>query len=225
MQTSYAWGSKQRRAKVQALASSPRFVAALQTAVVGGEHVLDDMLAVLAGDGSDASIDALIPRFSDPAALDQLVKIETHAAKTPAFGTMVRSVKERLQKRNDASPALEFARAHGFDVKRFKVHVRLHSTIVNANRAPIVQCMITLDSTSATWLSVSAVHLELDRRTSFTSDGVEHDELSLGRCEARELPAWVARARQKWGVTWEPPSASSTKLELQFAQWLRGTSV
>lgn len=225
LQTSYAWGSKQRRAKLKALAENPRFLAALQTAVVGGEHVLDDMLAALAADGSEASVDALLPRFvaaqkDRSELLDQLAKVKTHAARTPAMDEMLSSLREGLDERNAASPALAFARELGLEVKRFKVYVRLHSTATNAQGAPIVQCAVTVDSTSPVWLSVHLVQLEADKRTSFTSERSQGDELELGRCEARELPAWIERASAKFGVTWAPETPG-TKHETLFAQWVR----
>jgi len=96
LQTTYAWGSKQRRAKLKALAVSPRFLAAVQAAVVGDEAAPLDLLAVLAADGSEPSIDALMPALSRAHAeqselLDRLEHLETHAARTPAMETLLAS--------------------------------------------------------------------------------------------------------------------------------------
>jgi hypothetical protein len=226
LQSSYAWGSKQRRGKLKALAENPRFLAALQTAVVGGEHVLDDMLAVLAADGSEASVDALLPRFvaaqkERSELLDQLERVKTHAAKTPAMDAMIKSLQGDLQVRNESSPALELARRIGLEVKKVRVYLRLHSTTVNSRGAPLVQCAVTVDSTRPVWLSVHLVQLEWDKRTSFTDEEVKDDTLGFGRCEAHELPAWLERARQELGVTWAPLK-SGTKADDHFARWLRG---
>ena len=63
LDTTYAWGSKERRAKLAAIARDPELLAAVQAVAVGGEASLD-MLAVLAIDGSEASADALLPVFT-----------------------------------------------------------------------------------------------------------------------------------------------------------------
>ncbi len=228
MQTEYAWGSKQRRAKLKALSESPRFLPAIQAAVVGSDEALIDMLAVLAADGSEASIDALLPRFvraqkDRSQLLDQLARVKTHAAKTPAMEAMLASVMEGLQERNENSPALAFARTIGLEVRKLNVVISLCSAELSANRVPVFQGSLHVDSTRPDWISV---HLHrFDRGgihvvgTSFTHEKLVRDELGLGRCEPAELPAWVERARQKLGISWAALSRG-TKARDHVARWL-----
>ncbi|GMU61094.1 MAG: hypothetical protein AMXMBFR34_28570 [Myxococcaceae bacterium] len=239
VQTTYAWGSKQRRAKLKALASSPRFLPAIQAAVVGDERAPLDLLAVLAADGSEASVDALVPCFSRAhqersGLLDWLERLKTHAAKTQAMDTLLASVRARLQERNDTSPALDFARSLGLDVAKLSVRVSLGSTALTAGHVPRVQGSVTLDSTSATWLSVHLAVLDgptgtVSGGTSFTNEKLWGDQLELGGCDAAGLPRWLARAQKRLGITWsQPPSFVGGTLRGKkrdaFVAWLFGPS-
>lgn len=82
----YTWGSKPKRERLTAIAKQPRLLAAVQTAAVGASEVPDEYLAVLAIDGSDASLDALFPHFDaamkDPTRLDALARLTTFAKQT-----------------------------------------------------------------------------------------------------------------------------------------------
>ena len=71
----YGWGSKQRRAKLKALAKDPEILAAIQGTAANRSDVPLDMLAVLVADGTDASIDALVPHV-DPALVDKDVRLD-----------------------------------------------------------------------------------------------------------------------------------------------------
>ncbi|MEW5742931.1 MAG: hypothetical protein AB1938_28710 [Myxococcota bacterium] len=234
LQTTYAWGSKQRKAKFKALAANPRFLAAIQAAVVGDEDAPLDLLAVLAIDGTEASVDALVPRFSRAhqeasALLDQLEMLKTHATSTAPMEALLSSVKARLEDRNAKSPALDFARSLGLEVKRFSVRVGLSSTALTASNIPRVQGSITIDSSRPTWLSVHLAVLEgrggaRTGGTSFTNEQVWSDGLGLGTCGAAELPGWLARAQTTLGVTWTAqPFLGGTlrgKKRDVFVEWL-----
>jgi len=163
LQTSYGWGSKQRRAKIQALASGP-LLPLIQAASVGAEEPFGDMLAVLAADGSEASVDALMPHFARAqeeysAVLDRLRELKTHAADTPAMRAMFTSAEERRAVRNARSPALELARRLGLEVATFDVRLSISSVELNRSVArggvPTYQSHVRLDSTAAHWFHVS----------------------------------------------------------------------
>jgi hypothetical protein len=237
LNTSYGWGSKQRRAKILGLARGP-LLPAIQAAAGQGEGPLLDMLAVLVADGSEASVDALLPHFHAAASrkselLDHLERLKTHAAKTAPMRAMFESVERLLGARNEASPALALARVVlGEDVETFSVHWSVSSVELNSSRGgvPEYQCHATLDSTSAVWFSVSVHHvpgaLAEHRRTSFGSRG-EHevDELGLGRCTPEELPAWFARAAKTLGVRWVVSVWSSSlrgAKRTRAVEWLAG---
>ncbi|MBL8940353.1 MAG: hypothetical protein JNM69_37750 [Archangium sp.] len=234
LNTTYGWGSKQRKAKIAGLASGP-LLPAIQAAAARGEGPTLDMLAVLAADGSEASVDALMPHFhaaasSQSQTLDHLERLKTHAAKTEPIRLMFESVEQLLGQRNDESPALAFARSIGFDVDTFSVHWSLSSTALNASHVPVFQGHVDLDSTSAVWFRVSISHvpgvLAEHRTTAFGSEKARViDELGLGRCDPGELPAWLIRAAKKLKVQWSVriwnSSLRGAKRERALA-WMRG---
>jgi hypothetical protein len=210
----FTWGSKERRGWIQAVAQNPRLLRAVQAAVVGSAEPQRDMLGVLAADGSEASMDALLPHFARAerdatSLLETLKKLETHAKKTPAFDAMLASVQRRLATRNEKSPCLKLARSLGFEGERFRGRIALWST--NSR----YEGMVTLDSKKAKWLSVflrnptGPVVTDFLRRptTEFDNEGLRSDDLKLGACELAELPAWLARAEKKLKVRWRTDPA------------------
>jgi hypothetical protein len=105
----YAWGSKQRKARFRALAASPVVVRAIQAAVVGvAEEAPIDMLAVLAIDASDASIDALLPVFSNGKRDSGLELLKVHATQNAAMQAMLTAVTSRRMKKEETSAAVSF---------------------------------------------------------------------------------------------------------------------
>lgn len=236
LNTTYGWGSKQRKAKIAGLAKGP-LLPAIQAAASRGEGPTLDMLAVLAADGSEGSVDALMPHFHAAASsqsdlLNHLERLKTHAAKTEPIRLMFESIERLLGKRNDESPALAFARSIGFDVDTFSVHWSLWSEELNREHGgvPVYQSHAEIDSTSADWFQVSVTHvpnsLADHRMTSFGSKGAHHiDQLGLGTCTPEELPAWFARAAKKlkvhWSVTLWHSNLRGAKRERALA-WMRG---
>jgi hypothetical protein len=235
MNTSYDWGSKQRLAKLRALAKSPLWVRGIQTAVVGIKNPSLDMLAVLAIDGSDESVDALIPHFDASQKdksqwLDSLMSIEKFA-KTPALKSMMALAKQTLQERNDSSPALTFARELGFTGNPFEADTWLGSIELNRNNVQKYQGSIQINSTSPSWFSVHVSHVRPDSKWEATSFGAEklvHDHLNLGRCDPKDLPQWLRDAQEKLKIKWntesEPRGTLRGKKRTQFADWLFGPS-
>lgn len=228
-----AWSSKQRRKKIAGLAKSP-LLPAIQAAAQAGPAPRLDLLAVLAADGSDASVDALLPHFDKAMArqselLDTLERLETHAAKTEPMRLMFESVERALRERNRASPALEFARHLGFDGETFSVRWHLASLELNKGNVPLYQCDVVVDSTAPVWFRVDVVHVAglLKRRsTTFGAAGAPTvDELGLGRCEPAELPAWFAKAARtlqvKWRVTVSHSTLRGAKRQ-RAAAWMEG---
>jgi hypothetical protein len=238
LDSSYAWGSMQRKAKLQALAREPRMLQAIQTAAVACEAVSLDMLAVLAADASEASIDALIPhveramRLQDQN-LDRLQLLRTHARSTPVLNDFFARIQAQFDTRQAHSPALRFARELGFGERdTFWFRVYLMSDEREVAPAYRYHAHMSVDSSSDTWFSISVSKSDptsgsTARSTSFTSKETRRDELELGTCEPAGLPAWLARAEEKLGVRWDHDEAfRSTSLRgtkrARLEQWLRG---
>jgi hypothetical protein len=224
LDTTYAWGSKQRRAKLKAVASNPRALAAVQAAVVGAPVRRRDMLAVLAIDGSDASVDALMPVFTSAQADSWLADLETHAAKTPAIEALLASVSARREKKERESPALVFAaKALGLVVSSLKVRLSLTSRELNLSRVPALQGSLVIDSGRDDWWSIFVTSVgDRTALTTFSSAAVTRDDLELGRCALEDFPEWLATAQKKLKCQFEvrePRGSLRGKKRTQFADW------
>lgn len=224
------WGSTQLKATVAGLARGP-LLPAIQAEVSRGTAQPLTMLAVLAADGSEASVDALMPHFQIASAtnqndlLNRLELLKTHAAKTGPMTLMLESVQKMLSKRNDQSPALAFARSIGLDVNTLSVCWCLSS---EQTEDPEFLAAATIDSRSPSWFQVTVAHMPngLTDQTTFGSEGTPTiDKLGLGRCTPEELPVWFARAAKKlkvrWSVTLWNSNLRGAKRERALA-WMRG---
>jgi len=208
--TSYAFGSKQRRAKITGLARGP-FLEAIQAVAVGCETVPIDFLAALVADGSEGSMDALLPRFHRAATtrdttLDLLERLRRHAADTKPVRAMFAEIEALLGAREAQSPALALAAELGIgDVDSLWFTAYLSSVERRGpNSGGLVQGHIVVDSRRPSWFDVSLTRGEIGEweSTRFDEREVSEDELGLGRCEARDLPAWLARAAEALKVRW-----------------------
>ena len=84
LETINRWHSTQKKEKYAALAKDHHLLPAIQGAAANGENVSNDMLAVLVADGSDESMDALIPHLEHGGdRLDSLRLLRVHARNTP----------------------------------------------------------------------------------------------------------------------------------------------
>lgn len=212
LNTTYAWGSKKHLEKLRSVAKQRDLLEAVQLAVVATKQPREDFLGVLALDGSEASVDALLPHFvaamkAGDEGLDQLAKLKKYAAATPAMKALVAQAEVARTKRNTTSPALEFARSLGLgDLKVFSwgQFVRVADA-----RKREVELSVDVDSKSGPWFSVHVARATEKPKytlevTAFDSSRkAERDELKLGRCEPHELPAFVARVQKKLGVNWK----------------------
>lgn len=238
LDSTYAWGSKQRRAKFAELARDPRTLAGCQAAAAGCADASNSMLAVLATDASDASIDALMPHFVGAQAdgdgrLDRLERLKTHARDTDNMRAMLSEIERALGARNAASPALGLASALGLgDVKELWFSVYLGSRERTPHRVPRFQAHVDVDSRSDVWFTVHVSELSGTGATggiSFNVRQVWRDTLDIGPCEARDLPAWLARLAQQRGIDWDFAEASVRtglrgKKRDAVLRWLRGAT-
>ena len=225
-QAESSWGSKEKREKLSAIAKDPALLAAVQSAAVACTQVPLEFLAILVLDGGDASTDAVLPHFDramkDPVTLDALARLSTFTKGKPAFAAMMRTVDERTKQRTERSAVLALADQLGIaSGTRFRVQVRMEGT-PRAN----VWCDVQLDSASAqdfvVWLS-TGVGKEASL-THFATSGLVRDDLELGACAPKDLPAWLARAETELGLRWNRTTARASFLRGQrldtFLAWL-----
>jgi hypothetical protein len=204
----YAWGSKQRRSRFRALATDPAILAAIQGAAAMGEDVPIDMLAVLVADGSDASIDALIPHLG-PALddrdtrLDYLRRLRTHAADTPRVRALLGELDDTYEARNAVSQALALGPVIGIGpMKELWFDISFGSREHDSFNASIVQLHISIDSRSARWFDVYMSVYGVTQFTRFGSNAPPVDRHGVGSCEPADLPAWLAATAKHLRVTW-----------------------
>ncbi|MGZ3422978.1 MAG: hypothetical protein ACXVEF_00510 [Polyangiales bacterium] len=201
--STYAWGSKQRKEKYARIAADSRLLAATQAVAVGCPEASTSMLAVLAVDGSDTSVDALMPHFvraaeTRDAGLDMLERLRTHAKDTPAVKAMLAQVQAMLGERKASSPALGVARVAVGEVDELWFSAYLRSS---EDRLPIYQSNLEIDSRSNDWFHASVSGDE--RRVSFSAEKVHVDTLGVGACSAGDLPTWLARVAHQLQFTWD----------------------
>lgn len=211
LNTTYAWGSKKHVEKLRSVARSRDFLEAVQLAVVATKQPREDFLGVLALDGSEASVDALLPHFvaamkMGDDGLDQLAKLKKYAAGTPAMRALVAQAEAARSTRNTTSPALAFAQSLGLgELKAFSWGQTVR--VADARKRK-VELNFDVDSRRSPWFSVHVARVAEKPKTfevtAFNSSHVsERDELKLGRCEPHELPAFIARVQKQLGVNWK----------------------
>ncbi len=212
---SYAWGSKQRRDKLAKLAGDRRFLGACQAASSGCELASLPMLAVLAVDGSDTSIDALMPQFvhateSKGTRLDRLERLRTHARDTPAMRAMLREIEELLGARKASSPALALAGPIGLgSLEELWFHAYFFSAEDATASITRFQANVDVDSRRDRWFAVH-IHVSTQQMPgeppegiSFELGKVHRDTFGIGPCAPEELPTWLSRLARDRGFAWD----------------------
>lgn len=219
-----SWHSPQKRAKFAALADNEHLLHAIRGASANGDNVSNNMLAVLVADGSDESIDALVPHL-EPIGdrLDAMRMLRVHAKTTPRLTTMFAQLDHEAEQAG--SPAQRIARLVGLpNEKLFWFKASINSTSLDG--IPAVQVHVIVDSRRAAWFEVSVAKIArgtLAGYTSFTHDQVHDDPLGLGRCDASDVPAWLVKVAKKLRVTWDTPLISSSvrgSKRTQISEWL-----
>jgi hypothetical protein len=198
--------------RTQGVVRDPRFVAPVQAAVVvanpADEIAVRPFLAVLARDGSEASVDALIPHvhhaWSVPGGLDRIHALRLFAAKTPTMDALMAEIEARLCARSAASPPVRLLRELGVEADACAFHVVCSST----RQGDRAQLTVKINSMTESWLYASVEGR--DGVTSFTDKAALCDALTLGHVEFSELPIFLARAAGRLGVEWAWKDASVT---------------
>ncbi len=217
-ESQYAWGSKEKAAKLTDLRKNERLVEAARAAAVGSTVVPLELLAVLALEGSEMSADAMLPHveraLKDEAQLEPLSRLSRYAAKTKAMTSLMALIDGRLNAARTSAPANDLAKALGIaSGNRFRVEVRVTGT---GNRF----FWISIDSDRPGPAFCGGVGGER------TSTQLHHDDGST-ECSLVELPAYLRQAAKKLDTTWEFRNASTRHLRgkrlATFLAWLEGT--
>ncbi|HEY1087010.1 MAG TPA: hypothetical protein VGE37_04920 [Archangium sp.] len=201
---------------------------AVQAAVVGCDEPSHPLLGILAADGGDASVDALLVVFANPANDHLLEMLGTHAAPSPALSELLRQVKVRRSASAAASPALTFARdVLQLDVSSLSLRLTLNSVQRRAG-VPVIQGQLSMSSECdhSQWWSVWVSRVSGTAATDFGSRGVRRDELRLGSCSPEDLPRWIAEASRKLGIDWYiggPSGSLRGKKRDQARAWFFGS--
>lgn len=206
-----------RRLQLSAIALRPEALQAVQgvAANTPNSTLPIEMLIVLAIEGSDESVDALIPHIdlalgSRDARLERLAILRPFLRSTPALMTLFAELDDALRVRRSTSPALAFAAALGMgELSLFHFSFLLRSTTKAFSDPPRVQGSVRIDSREDRWFAVEVSTVEPgadrsgDLATRFDDRGVIEDALGLGGCDPAELPAWLKRTARKLKVRWD----------------------
>lgn len=235
LDVTYAWGSKQMRARVRELARDAEILAAIQGVVAMTESPTPAMLAVLVADGGDASIDALIPHLGGAletrdSRLDWLRRLRTHATDTPRLNELFAELDTTYDERNASSPALALGPIIGIgELDELWFDAGTCSAESDPSRVSRVQGGVSIDSRRPAWFHA---HISVGEGSgyNFASYGFDWsqagDRWKLGPCVPAELPAWLARAATTLGIEWLPFSPRTNlrgKKRERLNAWLKNS--
>lgn len=215
---------EERRAMQAKLAKNATVLAALQGLVAHSTEVPLDMLAVLAIDGGEASVDALIPHL-DPALgerdarLEQLGLLRDRAKRVPALDALFGEVGTALADYRKASPVLALAKVIGLaqapDVFWFRF--RLASDDGARVAMSRYQGNVRVDSREEPWFEC---WLSGEQDTRFDDTRVVADGLGIGACKAEDLPRYLAFTANRLGFRWQPFFVHASAERERITEWL-----
>ncbi len=224
--------SPARRDQLAAIAKSP-LLAAIQGVAANTPEVPLEMLVVLALDGGDASLDALIPHLdlalgARDARLERLAKIRPFANRTPALDVLFAELDGALGTRRSTSPALAFGEQIGLGrLAELWFSFQLFSSARNQSGVPGFQGFVRVDSREERWFTVQleqvhpGVDRSKDRATRFDlSGGI--DELAVGHCTAIDLAIWLRYCADKLEITWDRFLVRTNADAKRIGDWLLG---
>lgn len=223
LECAWGWGSKQLKKKFKTNAARPEVVTALQAAVLVSPKPDDHMLAILAVDGSEASVDALLPIFASGKNDLLLERLKVHAAKTPALTAMFEQVRGRIATRAAGNPATNFInRVLDADLKSVDIDFHFQSRTLRGSSAKPINAQLRLTSREgkpwwSLWMHEFAQVIECKANkpilVPFTFTSIEG------------VPAWLEAYRKQRGVKWVRPDLTGTlrgKKREAFARWVLG---
>ncbi|MFT3838111.1 MAG: hypothetical protein QM723_14085 [Myxococcaceae bacterium] len=205
------WGDRSIVNRVKAIAKDRELLEAVRVAAADPEAD-PKWLAVLARDGADESLDALLPHVERAASeksgrpLGRLSALRVHANESPKVLAMLDHVEKEIAQRHARSPLLDLVETIGVPRPR-SVRFRLAASAGHATRRLDYYLGVTADSAAKPWLRVTLYCPALRGSTMWSSDGPATDTLGLGSETPRDLPKWIAATEAKLGVTF--PFATS----------------
>lgn len=217
-ESQYAWGSKQKASRLAHVRADARLVEASRAAAVGARVVPLELLAVLAMDGTEASVDALMPHveraLKNTVDLEPLSQLLRFAAKTKPMKALGELIERSLAAARGTSPAMALATSLGIaSGKRFRVDVR-----VSGNDG--ASFWVGLDSERPGPGFRGWVHETMHRGVAFVSD--EGEAVCSLEALPKWLAAWAAERSVRWNFT-DPATAHLRGARLEtFLAWLRG---
>ncbi len=219
-----------RRAQLAAIATTP-LLSAIQGVAANTPEVPLEMLVVLALDGGDASLDALIPHLdlalgTRDARLERLAKIRPFANSTPALDALFTELDGALGARRSTSPALAFGEQLGLGrLPELWFSFQVFSTARNQAGVPRFQGFVRVDSREDRWFTVHLEHVHpgvdrsKDRATRFDlSGGI--DELAIGHCTPLDLVIWLRSSAHKLKITWDRFLVRTNADATKISTWL-----
>jgi hypothetical protein len=216
------------------MATDSELVKAIQIATVGSPDVPDEMIAILALDGSETSADALIPYFAAAALsqdrrLDVLKLLKGFPLKSPWMLSMLKTARATLDVRIAQSPAVSFANSIGVPAAPgFHFTLAISSMTPAGLGVPEIQLHLTVDSRELKWFTVTAFRLSDFKDTRFDSKTLHIDDLKLGVASPEQWPTWLARIGNVLKVKWSPDvfvssSVRGAKRE-HIIQWIQSAT-
>ncbi len=220
-ESQYAWGSKQKAARLAHVRADPQLVEACRAAAVGVQRVPLELLAVLVMEGSEGSADALMPHveraLKNELELEPLAQLVRYAANTKAMSALVSVVETALEASRGDSKAMALATKLGIaSGKRFRVEARVTGT-------GGASFWIDVDSTRPGAGYRGWVHEAATRGESLVSEDGE------ACAELDAFPRWIGAWARAHSVEWSFDTATTRHLRgprlTRFLAWLSsGTS-
>jgi len=229
-ETLHPFDAPARREQLAAIARSPQ-LAAIQGVAANTPEVPLEMLVVLALDGGEASVDALIPHLdlalgARDARLERLAKIRPFATPTPALATLFTELDGALGVRRSTSPALAYGEQLGLGrLSELWFSFQLFSSSRNQAGVPRFQGFVRVDSREERWFRVQleqvhpSVDRSKDRATRFDLAGGV-DELGVGHCTPIDLPSWLRHCSTTLKISWERFLVRTTADAAKISAWL-----
>jgi hypothetical protein len=208
------WGGRPHKQEIRLLAAQPQLVDALRGAVVVGDDLPNSWRAVLVAEGSEASVDALLPTidraFREGGRLLQEIDALRPFSESPSMLALFDENARRLQEQRDNSPARRLAALIGLGKqKRVRFAVALESTQETLGM-PAARGYLRVDSNEARW---------------FSGWLARWNELPVDCTDAFSAPAFFAREAKRLGATLRIVSVQLCRTERErdlIRRWLMG---
>lgn len=202
--------TKRNRGRVATLKQDAVLLEAARATVA--RHGIDaqQLVAVLAHDGSEDSVDVLLDTVQQALAkrderLDGLEKWLVPFARGTGMAAVVAALRSAMAERGAASPLLALLSRFGAKGTQLSLSVHVRSREVYRGLARRASFSVALDSHHLPGARASVSRDRLSSGVTSWADGhVKQDELGLGGpSSADDLPRWLAVAAKKLGVTWD----------------------